>query len=874
MKISLNEIKKLVPAAAKVETNELTKLIGSRLVEIEEKIDLAPKYNKIYVVKVVECEPIPETHLHLCKIDAGDSEQELAEDGLIQVVCGAPNVHKGMLAVWLAPGSIVPQTFGEENFKLGSRKLRGHMSNGMLGGLDEIDLGDDHSGIVEIDPAQVNVATSKKVQPGDAFADVFDLNDIILDIENKSLTHRPDTFGIIGFAREVAGILGVRADGMIEKNNFLSTALNNYYQLNNIVPKSSKATANSTIKLVANSDLINIKITDPALCSRYSCAIVEMDDATSDDKYLTGTDVFLAKAGMHGISKIVDITNYLMLMTGQPLHAFDYDKFVAVGGSKHPNIIIRAAKDGEELQLLDGKTVECKEHDILITSNDVPVALAGAMGGANTEIDASTKKVIIESATFSLYNLRKTQMAHGIFSEAITRFTKGQPAVLTTPVLEQACQMLCNITDKNKAVVLGVSDTYPAHDGPSVVKITTEDVNSLLGTEYTKKQIITTLENVGFSVKESASKSNTSAFSVTAPLWRTDIQIKEDIIEEVGRLLGYDNIPLDLPTRPFIGAEENSLINLKTRIRNIMSSRLASHEVLTYSFVSRKLQESVGENPDNSYLIVNSISPELQCFRQSLVPSLLEKVRDNLKSGFKDFSLFEMNQVTNKSLGLDSDSVPILKSHLGFAATGDFYQAKSELSALLAELGFKSLVFENFDQDATEVAEKTGISTSVFEPLHSAVISVIADEDATPTPVVYLGEVKTPILSRLKISGQVSVFELDLETLLNLQPNSKSTSIKLSKFPSVERDITLKVSKDLNYYSVLSPIRQVFAERELNLTLTPVSIYQATPVSSTKNLSFHLQFSSNKKTLDNGEISAIMEAVEKSVKQAVGAEII
>ena len=875
MKISLNEIKKLVPAAAKVSTDELTTLIGSRLVEIEEKIDLATKYANIYIVKVAECEPIPDTHLHLCQIDAGTIGKKFSDvststskptnsassNPTAQVVCGAPNVHKGMLAVWLAPGAIVPQTYGGEDFKLGSRKLRGHESNGMLAGLDEIDLGDDHSGIVEIDPAQVNATTGKKVQPGDSFAEAFDLNDIILDIENKSLTHRPDTFGLIGFAREVAGILGAKFDESMSEQSGISISGAPVArpvvtgELPILAPRRSRRSPETDI---AGSSLISIKITNPELCQRYSCAVIEMSDATSDDKYLTPMDVFLAKAGMHGISKIVDVTNYLMLMTGQPLHAFDYDKFVAVGGSKHPNIIVRAAKEGEELQLLDGKTIECQKHDILITSNDVPVALAGAMGGKNTEIDASTKQVIIESATFSLYNLRKTQMAHGIFSEAITRFTKGQPAVLTMPVLEQACSML-------GGKVLSVTDEYPAHDGPSVVKITTDDINSLLGTKYTKKQIISTLENVGFKISE---KSNT--LIVATPLWRTDIHIKEDIIEEVGRLLGYDNIPLDLPTRPYLGAEKNALLDLKTRARNILSGRISAHEVLTYSFVSRKLQESVGEDPADSYLIVNSISPELQCFRQSLAPSLLEKMRDNLKAGFKDFSLYEINQISRKSLGLDQDDVPRLRTRLAFATTGDFYLAKAAISALLADLGFKSLDFSVFDQPD---------AAPYLEPLHSAIVSVAApdntsDTTSDTTPVAYLGEVKSSILRQLKISTPVSVFELDLDSLLQLQPATTSTSIKLSKFPSVERDITLKVSAKQDFASVVQPVERVLKELGLNFTLTPTSIYQPIPAGTTKNISFHLRFSSDKKTLENTEISAIMESVEKSVKQAVGAVVI
>ena len=527
MKISLNEIKKYVQIPDNISTKDLITLIGSRLVEVEGTIDLSKKYEKSTIVKVVECEPIPDTHLHLCQIsleptinnapinDSAGNRSETAAS-LVQVVCGAPNVRKGMLAVWLSPGAIVPQTFGEEDFKLSVRKLRGYESHGMLAGLDELDLGDDHSGIVEIDPDMLFPGTTRKVQPGDSFAEAFELNDIILDIENKSLTHRPDTFGLIGFAREVAGILGQK---------FTEPDLG----ISKISPKGD----------------ISIDITSPEICPRYTCAVIELPDATTTNKYLTPEAVFLAKAGMRTINKIVDATNILMLKTGQPLHAFDYDKFLKVGATTAPKVTVRLAKKDELLQLLDGKTIKCTPDDILITSNNIPVALAGAMGGASTEIDASTKKVFLESATFSLYHLRKTQMHHGIFSEAITRFTKGQPAAQTAPVLSATIAYL-------RGTPLEYTDAYPSKRPAPIIKITPTEINSLLGTTYSKEIIISTLTNVGFKIEacpDTAVRSET-ILKVTPPLWRTDIAIKEDIIEEIGRLQGFDNIPQSLPQRP------------------------------------------------------------------------------------------------------------------------------------------------------------------------------------------------------------------------------------------------------------------------------------------------------------------------------------
>lgn len=816
MRISLNEIKKLVPAAAKVETDELVKLIGARLVEIEETIDLSEKYKNIFIVKVVECEPIPDTHLHLCQIDTGSKK--------VQVVCGAPNVHAGMSAVWVAPGAIVPQTFGGENFMLDVRKLRGYESHGMLAGLDELDLGDDHSGIVEADP---------KFEPGTPFAEAYDLNDIILDIENKSLTHRPDCFGLIGFAREVSGIL----DEPFHYDNYEAWAREHARIMKEYLKIKSDA-------------YIDVSV-DPAVCPSYHAFVFEYDVRPADRTRLNPDDIFLAKFGMHRISPIVDMTNVIMLLTGQPLHAFDFDKFVKVGGTKGAKIGVRLAKKGEKLVLLDDKEIELNERDIVVTSNDIPVALAGAMGGKSTEIDDTTSRIIVEMASFSLFNLRQTQMAHGIFSEAITRFTKGRP-VGELEIIR--CLVVASFEKLGGKLVSIGGETAPSvfdrgELKRDVVKITTDEINDLLGANYSTKEIIKTLTNVEFEVEPDG-----EALIVTAPVWRTDIHIKEDIIEEIGRLRGFDNIPLDFPKRPFIGAEENPLLGLKSKIRDILSGRVAAHEILTYSFVSKKLQENALEDPEDSYKIVNSISPELQCFRQSLVPSLLEKVRDNQKAGYQDFAIYEFNQVTKKTFGLDEDKVPVLKNHLAFATTGDFYVARAALVALLQDLGIRTAEFAPFD-DATDAP--------YLEPLHSA-CSVAG---AT------VGEIKAMVAKKFKLAGPVSVFELDLDELLESIPSVAKAMPKLSRFPSVERDLTLKVANDLAFAKIFEPILSIFKANDLILELTPVSIYQKEGA-KTKNLTFHLRFMSDKRTIDGSEISDIMEQVQKSVKEAVGAEVV
>lgn len=813
MRISFNQIKKYVQIPKDISDQQLIELIGSRLVEIEDVIELAPKYQGIYVVKVVSCDPIPDTHLHLCQIDAGEHTKEFSDGDTVQIVCGAPNVHAGMLAVWITPGSIVPETYGNENFRLNVRKLRGYESNGMLAGADELDFDDEHKAIAEIDP--------KIAQPGDALLDVFELDDIILDVENKSLTHRPDCFGLIGFAREVAGILGVK---------FEEPAV--FADLNAQIMTTGQIS-------------VNVKIADEEICPRYSCAVIDLPK-NEPSKYLTAEAVFLAKAGMRAIDPIVDLTNIIMLETGQPLHAFDYDKLVAVGGKNTPEIVVRVAKEGEELQLLDDRTIKCIKDDILITSNNVPIALAGAMGGKNTEVDISTKRIVLESATFSLYHLRKTQMAHGIFSEAITRFTKGQPAPMTYPVLAEVVKRLA-------VEPLAVVDEYPGKAEKVTVKVTSEQINGLLGTNYEQGQIIETLENVGFQVTASGEQ-----LKIAVPAWRTDVHIAEDIIEEVGRLLGYDNIELSLPMRKFTEPEIDPMIQLKSELRNILSDRLQMNEVLTYSFVSRSLLEKVGEDVANSYEIVNSISPELQCFRQQIVPTLLEKTMENVKAGHQDFALYEMNQVSTKESGLTKEGTPLVKTHLGIVSLSDFYSLKARVLAL-----FESL---KLPVEYQVLTAETARHDSYLEPKHAVELLVNGQK------IGAFGEIKLGIARKFKLSQTVSALEVNLDKIVAVQRQLK-VNLQLSKFPAVERDLTLKVAADIVFGRVRNALDDCLDRAELYYQVTPVSIYQAETDVRTKNLSFHLKFSDPTKTLNSTEISDIMERIKVELAQ-LGAEVV
>ncbi|MCL2085544.1 phenylalanine--tRNA ligase subunit beta, partial [Candidatus Saccharibacteria bacterium] len=662
MIISVNWLRELVDLGD-VSAHELAKVIGARLVEVEEVIDLGKRYKGIIVVEVKECEKIPETKLNICQIDIGEKE-------LVQVVCGAPNVRKGLVTAWIPPGATVPNTYGDaEPFVIGAKELRGQMSNGMLAGIDELGLGDDTSGIVELN--------NWKAKPGSLIADVLDLNDYLLDIENKSLTHRPDTFGVIGFAREVAGILGKKFETpeFLIKNEEL---------------------------LPVTDEKIKIDVEDRELCAAYRAIVmgagVDLRQPTypkgpsasatpikNEKILLSEMKIKLVKSGMRPISKSVDISNYIMILTGQPLHFFDYDKLLEVGKGDTAEIVVRSAKNGEKMELLDGKTIEMTDGDIVICSGKTPVALAGVMGGSSTAVDENTERILIEAATFNLYSIRSTGMRYGIFSEALTRFTKGQPAELSKYVIDDAVMML---RDESKMEIL--SKVYESASAYEAVKlnVSVEEINKILGTSFAASEMAETLANVGFGVKIKGEK-----LDIAVPYWRTDIHILEDIAEEVGRLTGYDNIPMILPKRSAKQVERDSMGDFKQKLRSVLSG-MGANEVLTYSFVAGVFLESVGQDPKNSYRLVNSISPELQYYRQSLLPSLIEKAGVNLADGFGKFALYEINKVSPKSTGLNDEEVPVEEDRVAMILVDEnsdsvatFYDIKNKVYEVIRQMG-------------------------------------------------------------------------------------------------------------------------------------------------------------------------------------------
>lgn len=844
MKVSLNWAQYYSTVDLKTKSSdELVNLATERLGGVEGVLKLADHYEGVVVARVVSCQKHPNADkLSLCKIDDNGFVKDVARDesGYVQVVCGAPNVREGMLVAWIPPASIVPASYGEkELFVLEARDLRGQLSNGMLASPAELGFSDDHGGILEI---------HEDVQPGTPFKSLYDLYDLIIDIENKMFTHRPDCFGQLGVARELAGIQGLP---------FVSPE----WYLNPQVPQAKQSEIVRELGVTNNI---------PEFCPRYMAIVMDGVEIKPSPIWLQS---YLKRVGVRPINNVVDITNYMMMLTAQPLHAFDFDKITQDGSAQ---IIVRKPVAGEKMTLLDGKTIEPHKDAVLICNTEGPIALGGVMGGGNSEVDETTKRIVLECATFDMYNIRKTSMIHGIFTDAVTRFNKGQPAGQCPAVLFKAIQMFEELTG-GKPIGHHV-DSYAQPKDNSPVSVSTEFINSRLGSSLSIEEITQILTNVELGVNGEG-----ETLTVQVPFWRTDLELPEDIVEEVGRLYGFNKLPLELPKRSIKPVQPDARLDLKKRIREILA-RAGANELLTYSFVHGSLLERVGQKPENSYKLRNALSPDLQYYRQTLTPSLLEKVHPNDKAGFDEFALFELNKTHNKVHGNDEEELPgeLNMAALTYASnkkdsSAAYFSARRYLDYLASSLGF-TLVYAPIEQPLDFPV------TAPFDYKRSALVT-IKEIDVF---LGIVGEYRQEVVKNLKLPVKSAGFEIGLDHIIEaLEKNTSGSYVKLSKYPSIQQDITLKVSRTVSSAAIQECLTTKLQKCEYQWKLEPVSIFQSTQKESpqsgdetprrdetmqTKNSTFRLTFSRDDRTLTTEEVNTAVEELTWYAHEVLNAE--
>lgn len=828
MKVSLNTIKyylgeKKLPYGS---IDELVQKVGAQLGAVEEVIEFTPRYEKIFVTKVVSCVKHENADkLHVCLIDDGGATQnvERNQDGLVQVVCGAPNVAEGLTVAWVSPGATVPSTFDKDPFIVDSREIRGVLSNGMLASASELGINDDHSGLLVID---LNDVGEELTKPGTELSKLYELGDTIFDIENKMFTHRPDCFGLLGVAREIFGIYNQpfsSPDWYLSQPSFENVA---------------------GLELAIENQL-------PELSPRFMAVAVEDVEVKASPIWL---QVLLSRIGVKSINNIVDLTNYTAYITGQPLHAYDYDK-VAQLSNGSAKLVVRFPEDGERVALLNGKTISPRKEAIMIATDKELIGIGGVMGGSTTEVDNSTKNIIIECANFDMYSIRRTSMEHGLFTEAVTRFTKGQSSLQNDRVLWKIMHDIFEMAGGSQASPVLESPNFEIYE-PSAIHISPEFINNRLGTNLHIGEIQALLSNVEFAVSADEDLGVKNAF------WRTDIEIKEDIVEEVGRLVGFDKLPNELPQRSVSPAKLDSKVELKKKLRHSFAS-YGANELLTYSFVNGDLLKKSGQDPAQAFKLSNALSPDLQYFRMSLTPSLLVHIHPNIKLGHDSFALFEINKTHIKLHKDDDNGVP---KELEMAAmvvadksskSAGYFKARAYLDAMADELGIQisySPLTEPVDYQVLKP----------FDFRRSALVSV----KGTDVTLGIIGEYASQTVKALKLPGFCAGFEIGLDAILESTLALKSNYVPLSRFPGISQDVCFETSLELPFGTLANSLEESLVEpleADVTVSYELIDVYSGKNIGDKKRMTFRVLFVSYDRTLTEEIATRLLDSAAEKV---------
>ena len=823
-----------------VDEQELLERINTQLGEIEAIEDMALKYKGALIVRVVSIKPHPKADkLQICLIDDAQTVQGLKrQEGYVQVVCGADNVRGGMLAVWLPPAAILPASFNSPKpLLLQEREIRGELSAGMLASAMELDIGLQEEEILEIkqDLAPMPLAiypvrSGMDDWVGKPFAQQFDLETKVVDIENKMFTHRPDCFGLLGVAREIAAICG---------SPFKSPQ---WYQV-------------ASDQGIQKNELLELKIECPQLVARFRALIIRDLKVGESDLLLQSR---LASCGFKSINNIVDATNYMMYLSGQPSHAFDYDKLLALSSKKTAPLalIVRQSREGEKLHLINDKVLTFKEPAVVIAGDRELFALGGIMGGISSEIGMETKNVLLECANFDMYDLRRTSMHYGITSEALTRFTKGQSRRQLATVAKQTAVLIAQVGSGELFEPSFEFSDSKVVERDSCLETSLDFINARLGTQLEVDVIVKLLQAAEFEVTLKASQ-----LSVKAPFWRTDIAIAEDIVEEVGRLNGYMRIKPMLPQRPVKspdGGADGQLLAFKDRIRRLLAAQ-GANEVIAHSFVATDFVKQAYQDPDNSFHLINPLNPRLEVYRQSLTPSLAALAEVNRRAGWRQFALFEIGSAHQRSWALDEDGLPLDLQRVAFIyrsspepeAGNPFYVARRYLDLIAQSL---DLSFEYRLCERTPSLEDKALSL----PYDLGRSALIVSDD------IQLG-----IIGLLKLPGGLAAWEISTDALLKLARSRELDGAyqSLAKYPANSQDLTLKVSLELTYAELYQSLEEVLVAWRLKLwrlDLKLLSIFQPPGEQQFKNVSFRLTAGHQQRSVRKQEVTEILNDLIKT----------
>ncbi len=795
MKYSYNWLKKI----SKTEKNsaDLTEMIMLKGFELEGIENLGKKFERFVVGEILEIRKHPNADkLQLVKVDVGDEK--------LDVVCGAFNIKIGDKVPVALIGAILPL----EKIKIEKTKIRGVESSGMLCAEDELGLGKNHSGIMILDT---------DFRTGNPLSKALEIDDQIIEL--SILPNRAhDCLSHIGMAREICAMEGRKLE--IEEDI---------------------SVAKKMLDQKLETGTLDIKIQDEKNCLRYMGAVISDVKIGKSPRWLVNR---LIACGMEPINNVVDITNYVMLELGNPLHAFDFEKIKSKEGKI--SIVVRKARKGDVLELLSEETLELDENDLVIADEEKPLALAGIKGGKYSGINPDTNRIVLESANFNFFSIRKSRQRHNLLTEAQARFEKGVSPVLAEKGLLRAVELLKKYAGGKLEEV--VDENFHSHKKEKVM-LKMNEVEKLLGKEIDKEKALNILENLGFEKVKNVKEDEKIEFEI--PFWRIDIEGRADLVEEIGRIYGYEKIK-EKPILSEIGVPyKNKKRDFEWKIKNAMNA-LGFDEVVSYSFYGKKELENFHISGDH-FEIENPLIKGYSYMRKTLAPSLVEKIALGQKH-FQEVAIFEIGRVyqKNKNLKMPKEKLKISGAILKKNNKKEiFHQAKGAVEEMF---DFLNLEKEKFVFQKKENEKIFAIGKSAEILFEGNVLGKI-------------GQISVEVCQSYDIKEKVVFFEIDFEKLFSIYQEKEKTKVfrPISKFPSLFRDISMfaDFEKEATFFEKI--IKEIAGKALLKSELFDV---YWDGKSKEKSLAFHLEFGLEERTLKGSEADKIMEKIIKELAES------
>jgi phenylalanyl-tRNA synthetase beta chain len=782
--------------------------------------------DRVVVGEILEVYPHPEAdRLTVARVVYGS-------DKVTETVTGAPNIRvgeRGAKVVLALPGAsfLGPESDGHHRTVLRPAEIRGVRSEGMLCSERELGISEDHSGVMILDPdAPVGIPLQDH------------LGDTVLELDLTPNLGR--CLSIIGVAREVAALTGQRLKELPREALDLDEEGGWVY-----VTGENPATATSSY--------VNVEILQPEFCSRYSACLLEGVTIQPSPVWMQSR---LRLAGMRPVNNVVDITNYCMWEWGQPLHAFDYEK---IRGGR---ISVRRARAGEDIITLDGVLRKLTEEDLLITDKTGPVAIAGIMGGLDSEVTAGTQSILLESANFNLVSIRRTVQALKLPSEASLRFGKGIDPELTIPALQRASLLVRE--NSGASVRLEITDAYPVRAQEKTIYLSTREIKRILGMDFSVKRVSDILESLKFRCRETG---KSGVLAVTVPTHRLDVSIPADLIEEVARIEGYDKIPATLMADTLPPQRKNDYLEFEDRIRDVLAG-CGLTEIITYAMtnlesVSKLDPERKRPDPAGFIRLVNPITPDKAYMRQGLLPGILETLYFNSRIS-SQLMFFEIGRAY---FPVPDQELPREDHCLGIGLSGPT-EKTWWMGSQTGSFGFfhlKGILEVLFDRLGVETHRYEPLSVRPFHPGKSTVVR------AGGVDLGFVGELHPEVRRNFELPDQpIVAAELNLDALFHQKRECRYQII--SPFPAGKEDLAVVLGEEISAHEIVKVVEEAGSPLVKGVTIFDVWRGEKIPAGK-KSVAFSLTYQAEDRVLTADEMKRTREKIIDRLSDALGARL-